>query len=114
MAENTETTVERNEQRKRYEVRVDGEVGGFLLYRPAPDGRVILPHTEVDPAFKGQGLGSILAAEALADLARRGDVIVPECPFVAHYLTEHEVAGLVVEWPDSDDATDAAAPAEPA
>lgn len=109
-----QTTVERNEQRKRYEIHVDGEVGGFLMYRPAEDGRVILPHTEIDPAYKGMGLGSTLAAEALADLARRGDIVVPECPFVAHYLKENEVAGLVVEWPDGDDAVDAASPAEPA
>lgn len=114
MSDTPQTTVERNEARKRYEVLVDGEVGGFLMYRPATDGRVILPHTEVDPAFKGKGLGSVLAAEALADLARRGDVVVPECPFVAHYLTDHEVAGLTVEWPEQSDAAESAAPAEPA
>lgn len=114
MTDDVQTTVERNEDRRRYEILVDGAVGGFLLYRPAEDGRVVLPHTEIDPAYKGRGLGSILAAEALADLARRGGVVVPECPFVAHYLTENEVAGLVVEWPEADDAVDAAAPSEPA
>lgn len=114
MTEEVQTTVERNEDRARYEIRVDGEVGGFLLYRPAEDGRVVLPHTEIDPAYEGRGLGSTLAAEALADLARRGDVVVPECPFVAHYLQQNEVAGLVVEWPEAHDAADAAAPSEPA
>jgi uncharacterized protein len=114
MSDTPRTTVERNDARKRYEVMVDGEVGGFLMYRPSTDGRVILPHTEVDPAYKGQGLGSILAAGALADLARRGDVVVPTCPFVAHYLTDHDVAGLVVEWPEESDAADSAAPGEPA
>jgi uncharacterized protein len=114
MTESAKTTVTRNEERARYEIRVDDAVAGFLLVRPAADGRVVLPHTEVDPAYKGQGLGVTLASEALADLARRGDVVVPECPFVQHYLKENEVAGLVVEWPDEDDATDAASPAEPA
>lgn len=114
MSDTPQTTVERNEARKRYEVMVDGEVGGFLMYRPAEDGRVILPHTEVDPSHKGKGLGSILAAEALADLARRGAVVVPECPFIVHYLTDHDVAGLVVEWPEHEDPAESAAPGEPA
>lgn len=108
-----ETTVNRDDEQSRYEIRVDGEVGGFLRFKPLPDGRVLLPHTELDPTFKGQGLGSELAGEALADLARRGDVVVPTCPFIAHYLKEHEVAGLEIEWPDEEDAADAASPAEP-
>lgn len=109
-----ETTVIRNDDRGRYEIRVGDAIGGKLYFRPEESGRVVLPHTEIDPAFEGQGLGSILAAEALADLARRGDVVIPECPFVAHYLKKHDVAGLVVEWPDAADATDSAAPSEPA
>lgn len=114
MTDDTEATVIRDDERARYEIRIGDAVGGFLLFRPAPDGRVVLPHTEIDPAHKGQGLGSRLVSEALADLARRGDVVVPQCPFVAGYLKDNEVAGLVVEWPDEDDAADAAAPAEPA
>jgi uncharacterized protein len=114
MAHDAETTVVRDDSRSRYVIRVGDERAGFLLFRPAPDGRVILPHTEIDSAYEGRGLGSILAAEALADLARRGDVVVPECPFVKRYLTQHEVAGLQIEWPDEADAGEAAAPAEPA
>ena len=92
-------TVTRNDDAGRYEVLVGGELGGFLEFAPA--GEVTdLPHTEVDPAFKGQGLGSKLAAGALADLAERGDTVVPSCPFVAHYLRENEVDGLKVEWPE--------------
>ena len=104
-------TVTRNDAAHRYEVHLDGELGGFLEFRPADDGRVVLPHTEVDPAFKGEGLGSSLAGEALADLAGRGESVIPTCPFVAHYLREHDVPGLVVEWPRDEDASD---PGEPA
>jgi uncharacterized protein len=109
-----ETPVTRNDARKRYEIHVGDEVGGFLMFRPADAGRVILPHTEVDPSFKGQGLGSKLVSGALGDLARRGDIVVPRCPFVVHYLQENEVPGLVVEWPDEHDAGDSASPSEPA
>lgn len=106
--------VTRNENKARYEINVDGALGGYLLYRPLEEGLVRLPHTEIDPEFSGRGLGSILAAESLADLARRGDAVVPECPFVAKYLSGHEVAGLIVRWPDQQDAADAASPSEPA
>ena len=71
-------------------------------------------YEELMEAFKGKGLGSTLASEALADLARRGDTIVPTCPFVAHYLREHDVPGLVIDWPREEDAADSADPSEPA
>jgi len=106
-------TVTRNDEAHRYEIHVGDELGGFLEFRPAGPDRTVLPHTEIDPAFKGRGLGSALAGEALSDLARRGDTIIPSCPFVAHYLREHDVAGLEIEWPNDDDATDAAGSGEP-
>lgn len=109
-----QTTVTRNEQKSRYEIHVGDTLGGFTYFRPAEGDRVVMPHTEIDPSFKGQGLGSILVGEALADLARRGDVVVPVCPFVSHYLRENDVAGLVVDWPEQADRTDAANPPEPA
>ncbi len=107
-------TVTRNDEAHRYEVHLDGELGGFLEFSPAGEDRVVLPHTEVDPAFTGKGLGSALASEALSDLARRGDAVIPTCPFVAHYLREHDVAGLVIDWPNREDAADSADPGEPA
>ena len=107
-----ELTVTRNDEERRYEIHVGDELGGFLEFEPAGD-RVELPHTEIDPAFKGKGLGSRLASEALSDLARRGGSVIPSCPFVAHYLREHDVPGLVVEWPDEDDAADSAGSGEP-
>lgn len=109
-----ETTVIRNDDRRRYELHVGDKIAGKLYFRAEAGGRALLPHTEIDPAFEGRGLASILAAEALADLARRGDIVIPECPFVSQYLKRHDVAGLIVEWPDASDATDSAAPSEPA
>jgi uncharacterized protein len=109
-----ETTVTREESRSRYEIHVGDELGGYLYFRPQTDGRVILPHTVIQPEFAGRGLGSILAGEALADLARRGDIVVPTCPFVTKYLKGNEVAGLIIDWPEPTDGTDAANPPEPA
>ena len=107
-----ETRVTRNDERSRYEIRVGDTVGGFAVFVTDRRERVVMTHTEIDPAFKGQGLGSTLVDEALSDLARRGDIVVPRCPFVAHYLKGHEVAGLVVDWPHDDDAAEAATPGE--
>jgi predicted GNAT family acetyltransferase len=105
------TTVTRNEENTRYEIRVGEKLGGFLEIEPNEDGPVVLPHTEIDSAFKGEGLGTKLAAEALADMARRGEAVRPTCPFIVHYLRENEVAGLVVDWAD-EDGGDAATPSE--
>jgi len=107
-----ELTVTRNDEARRYEIHVNGTLGGFTELQSDARGRTVLPHTEVDPAFKGRGLGSVLVGDALADLARRGDVVVPRCPFVTRYLKENEVAGLVIDWPDEADAQEAPTPGE--
>jgi predicted GNAT family acetyltransferase len=107
-----ETTVTRNDETSRYEIHVGDAVGGYAAFVTSRSGRVIMTHTEIDPTFKGQGLGSILVNEALSDLARQGAIVVPRCPFVAHYLQGNEIAGLVVDWPDDADAADAATPGE--
>lgn len=96
--------VTRNDDDARYEIRVDGELAGFTEFEPGDAGRVVFPHTEIDPAFGGRGLGSTLVGEAMADAARRGDTVVPECPFVARYLAEHPVDGLRVERVPRDDS----------
>jgi predicted GNAT family acetyltransferase len=48
-----------------------------------------LLHTEVDESVEGRGLGSMLAAGALADVRRQGLEVVPLCPFMAHYIATH-------------------------
>lgn len=104
--------VTRNEEESRYEIWVGDTLGGFTEFVQKSDGRVLFPHTEIEPAFGGQGLGGHLVDEALADTARRGGIIVPLCPFVQKYLRKNEVAGAVIDWPDSADAQDAATPGE--
>lgn len=80
----------------RFEVRVGGALGGFAAYRTRP-GRLVFTHTEIDPAFEGQGLGSQLVGGALADVRARGLKVTPLCPFVARYIEKHpEHADLVV------------------
>jgi predicted GNAT family acetyltransferase len=49
----------------------------------------VLVHTDVEPAYEGQGLGSVLAKGALDDLRERGVRAVPLCPFVWAYIRRH-------------------------
>jgi predicted GNAT family acetyltransferase len=72
----------------RYEIEVDGEVAGFLLYRREP-GVLELVHTDVDPRFEGKGVGAALVQGALDDIRARGLKLRPFCPFVAKYIQRH-------------------------
>ncbi|GAA4194759.1 hypothetical protein GCM10022219_18570 [Microbacterium oryzae] len=105
-------TVTRNDKLNRYELHdtETDKVAGYAEFEQG-EGRVRFTHTVVDPEFRGRGYGNTLVSDALADVARRGDVIVPECPFVADHLKENEVAGANVEWPEGT-PIDAATPGE--
>jgi predicted GNAT family acetyltransferase len=80
----------------RYEIEVDGEVAGFLLYRREP-GVLELVHTDVDPKWEGKGVGAALVQGALDDVRASGLKVRPFCPFVRAYLRRHpEYEDLVV------------------
>ncbi len=107
-------TVIRNDERSRYELKDGDAVAGFAVFEVSEGGRIAFTHTEVDKAFRGRGFGDIIASEALADAARRGETIVPLCPFIASYLKDHEVAGAIVDWPEESDAQESATTGESA
>lgn len=94
--------VVRNDERQQYEIIVDGTVAGVTAFEPDAEGRLVFPHTVIDPAFGGRGLGSTLVGGALADVAARGETVVPVCPFVVKYLQKNEVPGLDVQWRERD------------
>ncbi len=73
---------------QRYEARLDGELAGWIEYELA-DGRLVLVHTEVPPAFSGRGIAARLAAFALDDIRARDLRVVPRCPYVAAYIRAH-------------------------
>ncbi len=77
-----------NEDAHRFEGWLHGQVAGFVDYEPA-EGRLVLVHTEVDPSFKGRGIGNLLAA-AVLDLARARHLgVTPRCPFIASWIRAH-------------------------
>jgi uncharacterized protein len=92
-------TIERNDEARRYELRLDGELAGYVTYRTNP-GRITFTHTIVHPEHEGKGLGSRLAKFVLDDAVSRGDTIVPRCPFIAAYLRDHPgIWDASVAWP---------------
>jgi predicted GNAT family acetyltransferase len=86
--------VRRNDADRRYELLVDGELVGIADF--ALDGEtVVLPHTEIAPQRRGQGLGDVLVQGALDDIRSAGRTVVPACWFVAEFLDQHpEYANL--------------------
>jgi predicted GNAT family acetyltransferase len=81
--------------RHRFELVVGDEVVGFAQYSRR-GGRIVVVHTEVDPAWGGKGLGSVLARGALDAARAEGASVVPLCPFIAAFIDGHpEYADLV-------------------
>jgi predicted GNAT family acetyltransferase len=80
--------VRNDEAQSRYEIRVDDEVAGFISYRTA-EGGLVMVHAEVDPEWEGHGVGTTLAAGALGDVRARGLRVRPDCPFVAEFIDKH-------------------------
>jgi uncharacterized protein len=74
--------------RHRFEARIDGKLVGFATYIRRP-GVIVFPHTEVEPAVEGQGVGGALARAALDDAAARGERVRALCPFMAGWIDGH-------------------------
>jgi uncharacterized protein len=69
----------------RFTISVDGQLAGFAEF--ADDaGRRTFFHTEVDRAFQGRGLATIVVAAALEATRDAGLRIVAPCSMVADYL----------------------------
>ena len=74
-------------ERARFELDL-GTGLAFIDYRR--EGAVlVLTHAEVPPRLAGQGAGSRLVAATLEELRRRGERVVPRCPFIARFIARH-------------------------
>ena len=89
-------SVEHDAEGQRYVISVDGDPAGYTAYERGEE--IVFTHTEIDPRFEGQGLGSRLVGDALDDVRRRGLTVLPLCPFVRSFIGSHrEYADLVPE-----------------
>ncbi len=78
----------------RYFVRGDGGAEAEMTFSKAGDTRIIIDHTSVPDAFRGQGIGAKLVARAVEDARAAGKTIIPLCPFAAAQFRRHP------EWGD--------------
>ena len=81
-------TVRKDEARSRYELVEDDAVIGFADYQVQGDV-VVFPHTVINAARRGQGLGAVLVEGALDDVRPTGRKVVPTCWYVAKFLDAH-------------------------
>ncbi|NYF09128.1 hypothetical protein HDC94_000284 [Leifsonia sp. AK011] len=83
------TEVVQDVSMSRFELLVDGVQAGISDY-VQDDEKIVFLHTEIDPAFRGQGLGDEIARGALnlvrAESSRR---VVARCPFIKKWISEH-------------------------
>jgi predicted GNAT family acetyltransferase len=98
VTEDAQIVVSDAPERERFEITVDGELAGFLVYR-SRKGLLALTHTEVEERFGGRGLGGRLARFALDQAREQGRAVLPFCPFVNEWIKRHP--GYVDLVPDA-------------
>jgi len=85
----TGLVLRRLDEAGRYELDIDGVTVAHATFHPLDGGVIVIPHTEVDPARRGHGIGAMLVGAVLDDVRRRGERVVPRCWYVGQYLDEH-------------------------
>jgi len=83
-----ELVVADNPDKSRYEILADGEIAGFINYQLSHNDIAFI-HTETDHRFRGEGLGGHLVEGALDSARKRGVHVLPFCPFVRRWMSEH-------------------------
>jgi hypothetical protein len=78
-----------NQAESRFEIRVGGEVAGFILYRRHGTELINLIHTEVSDTFQGLGLAGKLARFALDTAREEGLSVLPSCPYIRTWIGKH-------------------------
>ncbi len=91
--EPTAISLEETASKGRYVYRSGGNEAE-LTFSKAGDKLVIIDHTGVPAAFRGQGVGQALVARAAADFRAAGKKVLPLCPFAASQFRRHP------EWAD--------------
>jgi hypothetical protein len=81
----------------RYELLVDGVQAGIADYQLRDDA-IVFVHTEIDPNFRGQGLGDELARGALNLVrAETGARVVAKCEFIDRFITDNPEYGDLLD-----------------
>ena len=95
-----EITYSESDTKGRYGARPEGaKAEAELPTSKVSDSLIIVDHTFVPDALRGQGLAGALATRVIADARHRGQRIVPLCPFLRSYAAKHrEELDDVIQW----------------
>lgn len=77
-------------------IKVDGAKIAEMTYSKAGTDRIIIDHTEVDPAYRGKKLGDMMVLKAVEMARGRGISIVPLCPFARSVFNKNDELGDVL------------------
>ncbi|CAN0654985.1 N-acetyltransferase [Nitratireductor aquimarinus] len=77
----------------RYVYRAEGHEAE-MTFSKVGTSQIIIDHTGVPDAFRGQGVGLALVTRAVEDARRNGVKVRPLCPFAAAQFRRHP------EWSD--------------
>jgi uncharacterized protein len=78
----------------RYLLRGENGAEAELTFTKIGQSQIIIDHTSVPDAFRGQGAGLKLVERAVQDARAAGKTIIPLCPFAAAQFRRHP------EWAD--------------
>jgi predicted GNAT family acetyltransferase len=81
----TRIEVRNNRDSRSYDAVLDGQVVGMIVYERL-DSRLLIRHTIVDPALRGNGIATALARFALDDVRSSGLTLTNYCSFVASFI----------------------------
>jgi predicted GNAT family acetyltransferase len=98
LMDKTGAPVSVHKEADKFVVAVEGQDVGLTMFEDQGEQRVFF-HTEVDEAFGGRGLATIVISEALAQTKAEGLRIVPVCPTVAAFVEKHPEYADVVDRP---------------
>jgi predicted GNAT family acetyltransferase len=78
----------------RYVLRSPDGAVAEMTFSKVGEKMIIIDHTEVPDAFRGQGAGLKLVTRAVEDARASGKKIIPLCPFANAQFRRH------AEWAD--------------
>lgn len=94
MTDEPEIILEDGISKGRYVLRSAAGTEAEMTFSRAGERLLIIDHTEVPEAFRGQGVGLRLVARAVKDARAAGKKIIPLCPFANAQFRRHP------EWAD--------------
>jgi predicted GNAT family acetyltransferase len=89
-----EIQIEDKGSKGRYFLRTPDGAEAEMTFSKAGEHLIIIDHTDVPDAFRGQGAGLRLVTRAVEEARAAGKKIIPLCPFANAQFKRHK------EWAD--------------